>query len=201
MSKHIFIIYLVLVVCQTALAFMVQTPFTTRYPSRLRDVGTYENDRAAKSLKASNKDQSRNEGDLQPNIQPTFKINDHGSDLTDRFKYKVHALMGNFDPLAADKDNEHTDGNILNAFLEFPASYVFNVVGKTNGSKDIEDSFVNNVKQIIESNSGDKDCVLYAKPRGSNFTKVVVEATVQSAGMITSIYDQLADLEQTVMRF
>ena len=37
-------------------------------------------------------------GEEEPIIKSTVKIDDHGSDLTNRFKYKVNALMGVFDP-------------------------------------------------------------------------------------------------------
>lgn len=133
--------------------------------------------------------------------QSKVKIDDHGSDLTNRFKYQVNALMGNFDPVASETDNEYTNGNILNALLNFPTAYVFNVVGKTKGDKNFAEEYINKVKQIVQSNSGDANCMLHSKPRGNNFTKVEVEVTVQSSSMITRIYEELADIDETVMIF
>lgn len=49
------------------------------------------------------------------------KIDDGGSNLTDRFKYKVNALMGVFDPQGG-ADDERQDGNILNG-KPHPASF------------------------------------------------------------------------------
>lgn len=133
--------------------------------------------------------------------QSKVKIDDHGSDLTDRFKYQVNALMGKFDPVVSETDNEHTDGNILNAFLQFPTTYVFNVVGKTKGDKFLAEGYINKVKHIVQSNSGDVECTVRFKSRGNNFTKVEVEATVQSSSMITRIYEELSDIDETTMTF
>ena len=66
--------------------------------------------------------------------EATVKIDDGGSDLNDRFKYKVNALMGTYDPQNTEIDNESHNGNILNAMLNFPTDYTFNIVGKTSGS-------------------------------------------------------------------
>jgi hypothetical protein len=51
--------------------------------------------------------------DSEPIFETTVRIDDGGSNLTDRFKYKVNALMGTFDP-QTDNDDERQDGNILN---------------------------------------------------------------------------------------
>lgn len=131
----------------------------------------------------------------------TVKIDDNGSDLTNRFKYKVNALMGKYDPVATGMDNENADGNILNAMLNFPTTYVFNVVGKTKGDEAISEAYIAKVKEIIVSNSGNDEIDFAVKPRGNNFTKVMVEAYVESSSMITNIYDQLSDVEETIMRF
>lgn len=133
--------------------------------------------------------------------QSTVKVNDHGSDLTDRFKWKVHALMGTFDPAASENDNEKTDGNILNAVMTFPTNYVFNIVGKTGGDEATSDAYIEKVQEIVLSNSQNEEIDLTVKPRGKNFTKVLIEAYVESSSMITNIYQELGDLEETVMRF
>ena len=51
--------------------------------------------------------------DSEPIFETTVRIDDRGSNLDDRFKYKVHALMGTYDPQAG-TDDERQDGNILN---------------------------------------------------------------------------------------
>ena len=48
-------------------------------------------------------------------VTSTVRIDDGGSNLTDRFKYKVNALMGVFDPADSEQDNERGESNILNA--------------------------------------------------------------------------------------
>ena len=133
-------------------------------------------------------------------FESTVKIDDHGSDLTDRFKYKVNALMGVFDP-PTDTDNERAEGNILNAMLNFPVYYSFNVVGRTNNDEAERQLFVEAVKEIVQTNSGKQDVACSITPRGNNFTKVTVEALVDSTAIITSIYKKLESLEQAVMRF
>ena len=49
----------------------------------------------------------------EPATESVIRIDDHGSNLTDRFKYKVNALMGTFDPQSG-ADDERQEGNILN---------------------------------------------------------------------------------------
>jgi putative lipoic acid-binding regulatory protein len=130
-----------------------------------------------------------------------FRVNDGGSNLTDRFKYKVHALMGTYDP-PAEKDNENETGHILNAMLQFPVTYSFNVVGRTSGDEAKKDVFVEQVKAAVTSVSGpDENMSLRITPRGKSFTKVVIQANVESAAMITSIYKELEQLEMSVMQF
>ena len=43
---------------------------------------------------------------------------------SDRFKYKVNALMGVFDPVNPESDNDRCTGNILSAMLKFPKIWV-----------------------------------------------------------------------------
>lgn len=128
---------------------------------------------------------------------------DGGSDLTDRFKYKVNALMGVFDPPMAALDNEREYGNIIHAMLKFPTRYAFAVVGKTEGNDDLRDEFVNAVKELIRAETSGKEdgitCVI--TPRGTKFTKVTIEARVDSAAVIRTIYAGLEKLERSVMQF
>lgn len=137
------------------------------------------------------------------NQKPLPSENQNQDDMTDRFKYKVNALMGAFDPMNPDQDNERTSGNILNAMLKFPMDYSFHVVGKTKGDKKLEESFIQQVKAVVSEGSGStKDrMICYVTPRGKSFTKVTVEVPVDSAAIITSIYDQLGALELSVMQF
>eukprot|EP00591_Stephanopyxis_turris_P012477 CAMPEP_0195520748 /NCGR_PEP_ID=MMETSP0794_2-20130614/17524_1 /TAXON_ID=515487 /ORGANISM="Stephanopyxis turris, Strain CCMP 815" /LENGTH=219 /DNA_ID=CAMNT_0040650167 /DNA_START=14 /DNA_END=673 /DNA_ORIENTATION=+ len=122
--------------------------------------------------------------------------------MSNRFKYKVNALMGTFDPPSG-PDDEKQDGNILNALLVFPTTHSFTVVGRTNGDEAIRDQFVNDVRSLVSGAAGgDADSIQYkVTPRGKTFTRVCVEVTVDSAAIITSVYDSLGDLEQTVMRY
>jgi putative lipoic acid-binding regulatory protein len=134
-----------------------------------------------------------------PIAKATVKIDDGGSDLTDRFKWKVNALMGVFDPQDG-ADDDRQEGNILNAILNFPVRYTFNIVGRTSGDSTVQDDFVEAVKKIVMATSGD-DIACQITPRGKNFTKVQCEAEVQNAAMINTIYEELEKLERTVMRF
>lgn len=152
----------------------------------------------------------RGTGD-EPTDEPPFpsvevsnaRIDDGGSNLTDRFKYKVNALMGVFDPPDAAADTENENGNILNAMLKFPVEYAFNAVGRTSGDPQIQQYFVDQVKEVVMSRTGETEERLATRvtPRGSRFTKVTIQAEVQSASMIAKIYEELSELELCVMQF
>lgn len=135
--------------------------------------------------------------------------------------------MGTYDPIGGATDDENQTGNILNAMLTFPARYSFNVVGKTGGDSEIELKYVEEVKAIVsgailrdddknqnaddnkseevsffsDDEDLDKPIEYEVKPRGKNFVKVSVLATVESAAVISSIYKSLAEMELTVMSF
>jgi len=128
------------------------------------------------------------------------KIDDGGSDLTDRFKWKVNALMGVFDPQG--EDDERQDGNIMNAILNFPVLYSWNVVGRTGGDDAVVEEFITQVKEVVMKATGDEDGIqCQIIPRSKNFTKVTIRANVQNADMISAAYDSLEALKLTVMRF
>ena len=137
----------------------------------------------------------------QEAITKTTKItiNDGGSDLTDRFKYKVNALMGTYDPKFGN-DDEHQVGNIMNALLNYPTNFTFTVVARTTTSAAVVD-YVEATKSIISSISGDSivDCVV--TPRGERFTRLSITVMVESTGMIKAIYDALGMMEATVMKY
>jgi putative lipoic acid-binding regulatory protein len=130
---------------------------------------------------------------------PVPPVVETSAELPERFNYKVQALMGNFDPVGV--DDERQDGNILNAMINFPARYTFHVVGKTCGDDGLQQAYIENVQRIVQGTTGDEDITCESVPRGTKFTKVQCEASVQSATMINNIYDELDKLELTVMRF
>ena len=134
--------------------------------------------------------------------------------------------MGTFDPIGGAVDDENQSGNILNAMLTFPTRFSFNVVGRTGGDPEIEKKYIDDVKAIVNGGTisydeTDKDTddevtnlsneiddeninqgVTYdIVPRGKNFVKVSVHATVESAAMINTIYESLASMELTTMSF
>ena len=116
--------------------------------------------------------------------------------------------MGVFDPPNDGKpDDEYADGNILNAMLRFPMDYSFHVVGKINGEEDEDKEklameYVEQVRQMVLANSSEQVIVTNVTPRSNyKFVKVSVQATVESSSMITNIYNQLDDIENTIMRF
>jgi putative lipoic acid-binding regulatory protein len=85
--------------------------------------------------------------------------------------------------------------------LNFPVRYTFNAVGKTNGDEAIRDEYVNDVKKVVLATSGDEDAKWEILPRGTKFTKVQCEVEVQSSAMINTIYEDISNLDKTVMRF
>ncbi|KAG7360548.1 DUF493 domain containing protein [Nitzschia inconspicua] len=121
------------------------------------------------------------------------------AELPERFNYKVQALMGNFDPIG--EDDERQEGNILNAMLSFPSRYTFNVVGRTMGDDTLQQEYTDSVRKVVHSTTGDEEMSCKCKRRGTKFTKVQCEASVQSVTMINNIYNELDGLEMTVMRF
>jgi putative lipoic acid-binding regulatory protein len=139
--------------------------------------------------------------DEEPIVESVVRMDDGGSDLTNRFKYKVNALMGVFDPQTG-VDDENQSGNILNALLTFPVRYSFNVVGRTSGDDKLKDEYINQVKDIVASLSGDGDRMeVRITPRGQNFTRVTLQVTVESVSIINSIYDALEKSNKTVMQY
>jgi len=111
--------------------------------------------------------------------------------------------MGTFDPPVGKEDTEREQGNILNAMLNFPAQYTFSVVGRTNGDIIIQKQYVEDVRKLLSNATGQDlqtlECEVTA--RGKKFTRVSVDVAVDSAAIITSIYEELANMEFTIMRY
>ncbi len=129
-------------------------------------------------------------------------MDDGGSDLTDRFKYKVHALMGTYDLPEGKVDDENQTGNILGAMLNFPTDYTFTVVGKKAETEDPCDNYERKVRAVVESVLGDAANIeMRVTPRGKKYTKVSVKVSVESAAIIAAIYEELDALKATVMKF
>lgn len=105
------------------------------------------------------------------------------------------------DPADAEKDTEHQDGNILNAMLKFPVNYTFHVVGKTSDDSSLRDQFVQDVQSTVSSQTTADEMACQVTPRGKKFTKVSIQAEMDSAESIAAVYDQLGKLELSVMRF
>ena len=148
------------------------------------------------------KDVDEDGGEDEVEEVTTVRYKDDG--MTDRFKYKVHALMGDYDPSEGMVDNEDQDGKILKALVTFPPQLVFDVVGKINdGDDDCSDSstYADKVRSIVFDTTGDEDIKCDIIPRGTKFVKVRCEATVESTTMINNIYDELGAMASTVMKF
>jgi hypothetical protein len=61
--------------------------------------------------------ENQQEGEEEPIVKSVVKFGKGDADLTDRFKYKVHALMGDYTPQDG-ADDERQEGNILNGESE-----------------------------------------------------------------------------------
>lgn len=145
---------------------------------------------------------SAGDDDDMPIVKSTVKIDDGGSDLTERFKYKMQALLGNFDPQAGEDTEAGGQGNIAAALLNFPARFTFTVVGKVNGDDEAKEAYIDQVKRIVGETSGSAHTLeLRVTPRGANFVRVSVEVTVESGAIINTIYDELSNVEATVMKY
>jgi len=112
---------------------------------------------------------------------------------------------GWYNDLPSNLSSSPTKQNIdyIPAVLNFPANFTFSAVGKTNGDMNLRDEYAEEVKNVIKSISGgDEYCSTFeVVPRGSKFTKVLCVVEVQSATMINTIYEDIANLQKTVMRF
>ncbi len=72
----------------------------------------------------------------------------------------------------------------------------------TSGDEAKKEIFVEQVKAVVTSISGPaQDLSLRITPRGRSFTKVKIQANVESAAMIASIYKEFEQLEMSVMQF
>jgi putative lipoic acid-binding regulatory protein len=146
-----------------------------------------------------NNDEQNDETSIVPPAVVTIDDGD-GSDLTDRFKYKVHALMGTYDAPSGVVDDENQMGNILDKMLQFPTKYTFSVVGKTENVN--HGDYANEVELALISVLGSNAQVeMMVVPRGKKFTKVTATVQVDSASVISYIYDKLEALDATVMKF
>lgn len=126
---------------------------------------------------------------------------DEESNMTDRFKFQVNALLGMYDPIGdPEQDTElSTEHNLVGALLQFPAPFTFTVVGRT--ADDNRSAYTELVQTIVREETGDDAMVCEVVPRGSQFTKVTCTATVDSAAVISSVHQALGALEATLMKF
>ena len=169
----------------------------TRYIPR----NQFANKQSIRPFAAANDDidtESADESNDDEEVVSTVRYKDDG--MTDRFKYKVHALMGDYDPTEGMVDNEDQDGNIMKALITFPTQHVFDVVGKIQGEND-SDCYADEVRSIVFETTGDENIQCEIIPRGKKFVKVRCEATVESTTMINTIYEELGAMESTVMKF
>jgi putative lipoic acid-binding regulatory protein len=147
-----------------------------------------------------NNEEQNDETSIVPPAVVTIDDGDDGSDLTDRFKYKVHALMGTYDAPSGVVDDENQMGNILDKMLQFPTKYTFSVVGKTENIN--HGDYANEVELALISVLGcNAQVEMMVVPRGKKFTKVTATVTVDSASVISYIYEKLEALDATVMKF
>eukprot|EP00592_Proboscia_alata_P011191 CAMPEP_0194365660 /NCGR_PEP_ID=MMETSP0174-20130528/13726_1 /TAXON_ID=216777 /ORGANISM="Proboscia alata, Strain PI-D3" /LENGTH=173 /DNA_ID=CAMNT_0039140481 /DNA_START=284 /DNA_END=805 /DNA_ORIENTATION=- len=159
-----------------------------------------DSNRDEKRIDRKRDDKDSSDGDCQP-PGPLYENND----LTNRFLYKVNALMGTFDPAEDTSDTETESGNIFESLLTFPSMQTFTVVGGISDGSKSSDDYVNDVKEVImaatEGNKNNEhiDCVV--TPRGSKYVKLSLTIMVDSTSVMNTIYDGLGELEQTVMRF
>jgi putative lipoic acid-binding regulatory protein len=154
-------------------------------------------------IKLTSRIRCRNvDGDeIIPSQSNSAPFADRSSDLTDRFKYKVNALMGVFDPENG-VDNERQDGNILNAMLQFPTEFTFTAVGRTNGEDELMKLYTKQVEDIIRNQSNNESSLqCQSAPRGNAFTRVSVKVEIESSALINTIYEELDKLEMTVFKY
>lgn len=190
-------------VATPSVTHVVTIPMTT-LPSRERKQELFASSGSNDGMETTGGDDEF-DGEEELSSTPSFettslRINDGGSNLTDRFKYKVHALMGDYDPTEGVADNEDQNGNIMKAFITFPTQHVFDVVGKAAAVANGQE-YADRVKDIVFDTTGDDDIECEVIPRGTKFVKVRCKAVVESTTMINTIYEELGKMESTVMKF
>eukprot|EP00565_Helicotheca_tamesis_P002694 CAMPEP_0185730666 /NCGR_PEP_ID=MMETSP1171-20130828/10654_1 /TAXON_ID=374046 /ORGANISM="Helicotheca tamensis, Strain CCMP826" /LENGTH=207 /DNA_ID=CAMNT_0028399769 /DNA_START=112 /DNA_END=732 /DNA_ORIENTATION=- len=199
-TSHLFTLFLILLSLSKSYSFSCNTP--PKAATRIYRKSFLHPSISSSlflSLSSSPEEESLEgaEGDDEIQYESVVKINDGGSDLTDRFKYKVNALMGAYDPKPGTSDDEYGSGNILNAMLNFPTTYTFTVVGKTGNDDVLKENYVDMVKKVILDSAGGNDSMeCRVTPRGSKFTRVSIAVTVESSAMINGIYDGLEEIEE-----
>jgi putative lipoic acid-binding regulatory protein len=120
------------------------------------------------------------------------------------------------DPSDPTRDNERENSNILNAILTFPLRYEFHVVGRTDHDTAIQETFVQEIQDIVRShqqhsivqleeeedgdNYHDHVMEVWITPRGK-FTKVTIKTQMESAENIAKVYQALQNHERSVMNF
>jgi len=111
--------------------------------------------------------------------------------------------MGTYDPPAGADDTERVGGGILNAMMNFPAPYTFTVICRAR-EEAIVSQYVTDVNAVISKATSSGSATSRAVeiiPRGAKYTRVSITAVVENASIIASIFEELASLELTVMRY
>lgn len=200
------LLLLIVALASSTSAFSIRPRATSSSITSFSNAATLQRHQArGKYLQSSSSDNDGNDEDAAADVEPVYetviKMDDGGSDLTDRFKYKVNALMGVFDPQTG-VDDEHQSGNILSALRNFPLRYTFNCVGRTSGDEETKEEYINEIKNIASSLSGDEDGLeVRITPRGKNFTRITLDVTVDSVAIVNSIYEALQTNDKTVMQY
>jgi len=195
-----------------------------RYSPFEKDVNTFviKSSRAlSTSLKTDLNDDNNVDDQIEisdesiPTTDVKVRMDDGGSNLTNRFKFKVNALMGTFDPEEGTPDDDKQVGNIFNVMMYYPNEFSFTLVYKfSNPDNDDEETqkLVNNVKDIAasvllsSSTNKNKDSLIsnmevITIPRGKKFVKISLKTMVNSGDDISMIYESLSDVENIVMKF
>jgi putative lipoic acid-binding regulatory protein len=89
--------------------------------------------------------------------------------------------------------------------MTFPLRYEFHVVGRTDHDTTIQETFVQEIQDIVRSQSrdngeDDNDLEVSITPRGK-FTKVVIQTQMESAEKIAQVYQALQNHERSVMHY
>ncbi|GMH70572.1 hypothetical protein TL16_g05442 [Triparma laevis f. inornata] len=113
--------------------------------------------------------------------------------LTDRFKYSVNALMGNYDPVDGEDSEEAVADSfaIADALVKekggWPALFDFVAVG-SGAEGEFESNCIAAVKAVIPAGAS---FTHETKPVGSKFTRISFSRKVEDAKTLSSIYAAL----------
>lgn len=127
-------------------------------------------------------------------------INEFGAT---RFDVKVRALRGELDPPKGTENNEHNDGILLNALVQYPTTYNFQFVIKPGSnicSSELLDEYKILVEKVCELSIDRSVCSIKERMNGKFFS-LTIPATVRSHDHIAQVFSSIENDTRVIMKY